>query len=197
MALAAESNVVADRLHLPVMPAEVCRLLCEGARRLVVDATIGTGGHAEVLLEASGATLFGLDRDPHALAAAGERLRRFGSRVVLRQADFAQIDSVLAETGLGAPDAILADLGMSTFALDDPARGFSFRHDGPLDMRMDPAAPLRAYDLLNEDGEDELARVIREFGEERAARRIARAIVEARRRQPLTTTAELRAVVER
>jgi 16S rRNA (cytosine1402-N4)-methyltransferase len=197
MALAAESNVVADRLHLPVMPAEVCRLLCEGERRLVVDATIGTGGHAEVLLEASGATLFGLDRDPHALTAAGERLRRFGSRVVLRQADFAQIDSVLAETGLGAPDAILADLGMSTFALDDPARGFSFRHDGPLDMRMDPAAPLRAYDLLNEDGEDELARVIREFGEERAARRIARAIVEARRRQPLTTTAELRAVVER
>jgi 16S rRNA (cytosine1402-N4)-methyltransferase len=197
MALAAESNAGADRLHLPVMPGEVRALLCEGERRLVVDATLGTGGHAEILLEHSGATLLGLDRDPRALEAAAERLRRFGSRLVLRQADFAEIDRVIADATLGTPDAILADLGMSTFALDDPARGFSFRNDGPLDMRMDPAAPLSAYDLLNEEGEDELERIIREFGEERAARRIARAIVEARRRRPLTTTAELRAVIER
>ena len=97
MALAAESNAGADRLHLPVMLAEVRALLCEGERRLVVDATLGTGGHAEILLEHSGATLLGLDRDPHALAAAAERLRRFGSRVVLRQADFAEIDRVIAE----------------------------------------------------------------------------------------------------
>ncbi len=197
MALAAESNAGADRLHLPVMPGEVRALLCEGERRFVVDATLGTGGHAESLLEHTGATLLGLDRDPHALKAAAERLGRFGSRVVLRQGDFAEIDRVIAEAALGAPDAILADLGMSTFALDDPARGFSFRNDGPLDMRMDPAAPLSAYDLLNEEGEDELERMMREFGEERAARRIARAIVEARRRRPLTTTAELRAVIER
>jgi 16S rRNA (cytosine1402-N4)-methyltransferase len=197
MALAAESNAGADRLHLPVMPGEVRALLCEGERRLVVDATLGTGGHAESLLEHTGATLLGLDRDPHALKAAAERLSRFGSRVVLRQGDFAEIDRAIAEAALGAPDAILADLGMSTFALDDPTRGFSFRNDGPLDMRMDPAAPLSAYDLLNEEGEDELERIIREFGEERAARRIARAIVEARRRRPLTTTAELRAVIER
>ena len=115
MALAAESNAGADRLHLPVMPAEVRGLLCEGERRLIVDATLGTGGHAETLLEASGATLLGLDRDPHALAAAGERLRRFGARVVLRQCDFAEIDRAIAEAALGAPDAILADLGMSTF----------------------------------------------------------------------------------
>ena len=152
MTLAAESNAGADRLHLPVMPAEVRGLLCESARRLIVDATLGTGGHAEMLLEVSGASLLGLDRDPHALAAAAERLRRFGSRVVLRQADFAEIDRAIAEAALGEPDAILADLGMSTFALDDPARGFSFRNDGPLDMRMDPAAPLSAYDLLNEEG---------------------------------------------
>ncbi len=195
--LAAESNARADRLHLPVMPGEVRDLLCEGERRLIVDATLGTGGHAEMLLEASDAVLLGLDRDPHALAAAAGRLGRFGSRVVLRQGDFAQLDRAIAEAALGAPDAILADLGMSTFALDDPGRGFSFRNDGPLDMRMDPAAPLSAYDLLNEEGEDELERVIREFGEERAARRIAKAIVEARRRRPLTTTAELRAVIER
>lgn len=197
MALAAESNAGADRLHLPVMPGEVRDLLCAGERRLIVDATLGTGGHAALVLEASGATLLGLDRDPHALEAAAERLGRYGSRVVLRQADFAEIDRVVAEAALGAPDAILADLGMSTFALDDPARGFSFRNEGPLDMRMDPAAALSAYDLLNEEGEDELARIIREFGEERAARRIARAIVEARRRRPLTTTTELRAVIER
>ena len=197
MALAAEANAGADRLHLPVMPGEVRDLLCAGERRLIVDATLGTGGHAELLLEASGAALLGLDRDPRALETAGERLRRFGSRVTLRHCDFAEIDRAVTEAGLGAPDAILADLGMSSFALDDPERGFSFRNEGPLDMRMDPAAPLSAYDLLNEEGEDELARIIREFGEERAARRIARAIVEVRRRRPLTTTTELRAVIER
>ena len=197
MALAAEANAGADRLHLPVMPGEVRDLLCAGERRLIVDATLGTGGHAELLLEASGAALLGLDRDPRALETAGERLRRFGSRVTLRHCDFAEIDRAVTEAGLGAPDAILADLGMSSFALDDPERGFSFRNEGPLDMRMDPAAPLSAYDLLNEEGEDELARIIREFGEERAARRIARAIVEVRRRRPLTTTTELRSVIER
>jgi 16S rRNA (cytosine1402-N4)-methyltransferase len=197
MALAAEANAGADRLHLPVMPGEVRDLLCAGERRLIVDATLGTGGHAEMLLEASDAALLGLDRDSRALETAGERLRRFGSRVTLRHCDFAEIDRAVAEAGLGAPDAILADLGMSSFALDDPERGFSFRNEGPLDMRMDPAAPLSAYDLLNEEGEDELARIIREFGEERAARRIARAIVEARRRRPLATTMELRAVIER
>ncbi|HEY2523887.1 MAG TPA: 16S rRNA (cytosine(1402)-N(4))-methyltransferase RsmH [Candidatus Binataceae bacterium] len=197
MALAAEANAGADRLHLPVMPGEVRDLLCAGERRLIVDATLGTGGHAEMLLEASGAALLGLDRDPRALETAGERLRRFGPRVTLRHCDFAEIERTVAEAGLGAPDAILADLGMSSFALDDPERGFSFRNEGPLDMRMDPTAPVSAYDLLNEEGEDELARIIREFGEERAARRIARAIVQARRRRPLVTTTELRAVVER
>ena len=169
MALAAESNAGTYRLHTPVMTAEVCGLLCENAPRLIVDATLGTGGHAEALLEASDATLLGLDRDPFALAAAAERLERFGSRTVLRQANFSDLGDVLNEAGLGAPDAILADLGMSSFALDDAARGFSFRSDGPLDMRMDPAAPIRAYDLVNEEGEDELVRIIREFGEERAA----------------------------
>ena len=197
MALAAESNAGGDRLHLPVMPGEVRALLCEGERRFVVDATLGTGGHAEILLEHSGATLLGLDRDPHALEAARRAASPFRIARDAAQGDFAEIDRVIAEAALGAPDAILADLGMSTFALDDPARGFSFRNDGPLDMRMDPAAALSAYDLLNEEGEDELERIIREFGEERAARRIARAIVEARRRRPLTTTAELRAVIER
>ncbi len=197
-ALAAETNAGAERQHLPVMRAEVRALLGERAPRLIVDATVGTGGHAEILLQASGdAVLLGLDRDSGALAAAAERLARFGSRAILRQGDFAGMERTLAEAGLGAPDAILADLGMSSFALDDPARGFSFRSDGPLDMRMDRAAPLRAYDLVNEESEDELARIIREFGEEHAARRIARAIVAARRSAPIASTAELRALVER
>jgi len=196
-ALAAESNAGAERLHLPVMSAEVRKLLCERALRLIVDATLGTGGHAEMLLENSDALLLGLDRDPGALAVAAERLSRFGPRVILRQDDFAGIDRALTDAGLGAPDAILADLGMSSFALDDPARGFSFRSDGPLDMRMDPAAPLRAYDLLNEESEDELTRIIRDFGEEHAARRIARTIVLTRRSAPIAGTAELRVLVER
>lgn len=196
MALAAESNPGAERLHVPAMLAEVRELLCAGGRRVMVDATLGTGGHAEALLE-TGATVIGIDRDPRAIETAHGRLERFGSRVILRHADFAEIDRVIEEAGFGAVDAILADLGMSSFALDDPSRGFSFRLDGPLDMRMDPAGSLKAYDLVNEEGEAELARIIREFGEERAARRIARAIVEARRRRPIETTAQLRAVIER
>jgi 16S rRNA (cytosine1402-N4)-methyltransferase len=197
MALAAESNLTSDRLHVPVMTAEVCALLCEGSRRVIVDATIGTGGHAEALLQASDAALIGLDRDPNALELAASRLARFGARVTLRHADFADIDSSINELAVGPVDAILADLGMSTFALDDPTRGFSFRQDGPLDMRMDPATPISAYDLVNEEGEDELARIIRDFGEDRNARRIARLIVDARRRGPLASTAELRAITER
>ncbi|HZO82010.1 MAG TPA: 16S rRNA (cytosine(1402)-N(4))-methyltransferase RsmH [Candidatus Binataceae bacterium] len=198
MGLAAESHPGTDRLHVPVMLSEVRALLCDRPRQLVVDATVGTGGHAEALLEAgAGGTLIGMDRDPRALEVAGTRLGRFGARVILRQADFAEVERVLGEAGFAAADAIFADLGMSSYALDDPARGFSFRFEGPLDMRMDPRGELRAYDLVNEEGEDELARIIREFGEERAARRIARAIVEARRRRPLETTTELRALIER
>jgi 16S rRNA (cytosine1402-N4)-methyltransferase len=197
MALAAESDAGSDRLHVPVMVAEVRELLCEGRRRVIIDATVGTGGHAEALLEAGDATLVGLDRDPRALEVAATRLARFGTRAVLVHADFAEIDRAINEVGTGPADAILADLGMSTFALDDPERGFSFRLDGPLDMRMDPGAGLKAYDLVNEEDEQELTRIIREFGEDRDARRIARAIVEARRRRPISTTAELRAVIER
>lgn len=197
MGLAAESGTRMDRLHQPVMLSEVRALLCDRPRGVVVDATVGTGGHAEALLEAGCETLVGMDRDPHALEMAAARLERFGRRAMLVHADFAEVGRVLGEKGLAAADAILADLGMSSYALDDPSRGFSFRSEGPLDMRMDPDSKLSAYDLVNEEGESDLARIIREFGEERAARRIARAIVEARRRRLLETTGELRAVIER
>jgi 16S rRNA (cytosine1402-N4)-methyltransferase len=124
-------------------------------------------------------------------------LAKFDDRVTLVQANFAEISSVMPEAGLDRADAILADLGMSTFALDDAARGFSFRLDGPLDMRMDERATLSARDLVNEEPEAELARIFREYGEERMPGRIARTIVEARRKRRIETTGELRALIER
>jgi len=190
-----ESNR-APRIHEPVMAAEVLSLVPAGAQRLV-DATLGTGGHALALLEHNlHANLLGLDWDRQALALAAVRLKSFGARVTLRHGNFATIAQALAHSGFGPADLILADLGLSSFALDDPTRGLSFMHDGPLDMRMDESNALRAYDLVNEESEAELARIIFELGEERASRRIARAIVEARRRRPLESTSELRLLIE-
>ena len=185
------------RMHVPVMVGEVRDLLCAHGPRVVVDATVGTGGHAAALLAATDAHLIGIDRDVDALALARERLGSFGTRVLLRHADFGDLAAVVQECGAEAVDAIVADLGMSSFALDDPARGFSFRFDGPLDMRMDRSQPLRAYDLVNEETEADLANLLHHWGEERAARRIARSVIDARRRRPIETTAELRAIVER
>ncbi len=186
----------AGRQHVAVMTEEVVRLVRACKPMTIVDATVGTGGHAEALLEATGAHLLGLDRDAEAISNAGARLERFGDRVTLRQADFRNVDAVLDECAMPWAGAILADLGMSSFALDDPARGFSFRFDGPLDMRMDQRQELCARDIVNEESEEELARIIAIYGEEHAARRIARALVEARRRRLLETTGELRAVIE-
>lgn len=184
--------------HEPVMLQEVSELLLANRPAIIVDATLGAGGHAETLLEHSACDrLIGIDRDAHALAAAGARLARFGDRAVLRQADFAALDSVLDELGIAQIGALLADLGMSSLALDDPARGFSFQSDGPLDMRMDQSQALSARDLVNEETEAELARIIRDYGEERHARRIARTIVAARRPRPIETTFQLRAIIER
>jgi 16S rRNA (cytosine1402-N4)-methyltransferase len=186
----------ASRQHEAVMVDEVVGLVRASKPLAVVDATVGTGGHAERILEATDAHLLGIDRDSDALALAATRLERFGSRVTLRRADFREVDAVLDQCGVPCVGAILADLGMSSFALGDQSRGFSFRLDGPLDMRMERDQQLRAYDIINEETEEGLARIIHTFGEERAARRIARAIVEARRRRPLETTVELRGVIE-
>ncbi|HLH77344.1 MAG TPA: 16S rRNA (cytosine(1402)-N(4))-methyltransferase RsmH [Candidatus Binataceae bacterium] len=186
----------APRIHEPVMAAEVLSLMPAGARR-VVDATLGTGGHALALLERNPhASLLGLDWDRQALALAAIRLKSFGARVTLRHGNFAAIAQAVAHSGFALADLIVADLGLSSFALDDPTRGLSFMHDGPLDMRMDESSPLRACDLVNEESEAELARIIFELGEERAARRIAHAIVETRRRRPLESTGELRLLIE-
>jgi len=186
----------ASRLHIAVMVEEVVALVRALNPMTVVDATVGTGGHAEALLLATDAHLLGIDRDAEALAAAADRLSGFGERVTLRQADFRDLPEVLDQSGMPFVNVVLADLGMNSFALDDGSRGFSFQHDGPLDMRMDQRQALSAHSLVNEEAEEELARVLLEYGEEHAARRIARAIVQARRRRPIATTGELRGVVE-
>jgi 16S rRNA (cytosine1402-N4)-methyltransferase len=149
------------------------------------------------MLRATKARMLGLDRDAAAIAVARDRLVEFGDRVVLERADFGDVAAVMKQHHFDRADAILADLGMSSYALDDPNRGFSFRLDGPLDMRMDDRQTLQAKDIVNEESAEELARIIYTYGEERGSRRIARMIVEARRRGPLTTTGELRAIVER
>jgi 16S rRNA (cytosine1402-N4)-methyltransferase len=149
------------------------------------------------MLRATKARMLGLDRDAAALAVARDRLVEFGDRVTLERADFGEIIDVMRRHHFEGADAILADLGMSSYALDDPQRGFSFRLDGPLDMRMDDRQPLQAKDIVNEESAEELARIIYTYGEERGSRRIARMIVEARRRGPIETTGELRAIVER
>jgi len=182
--------------HEPVMVGEVLSFLRPEEGKLILDATVGTGGHAEAIL-ARGACLIGLDRDPEALGLARRRLSRFGEKVRLFHANFRDLKRVLAGLGAAGVDGVLFDLGVSWLQLSRPARGFSFREEGPLDMRMDPTQPLSAADLVNRLPEGELARLLREYGEERYAHRIARAIVQARKRAPLRTTGELARLVAR
>ncbi len=163
----------------------------------MIDGTVGMGGHAEAILERSGedVRLLGLDLDPEAVDRARARLGRYGDRVRLRRASFADLGAIAAEEGVAAARSILLDLGVSSYQLDEAGRGFSFSADEPLDMRLDPTSgPTRptAAALLNELPEAELARVIFEYGDERHARRIARAIVH---RRPLATTGDLVAAV--
>ena len=180
--------------HEPVLLGVVVAWLRPRPGACLVDATVGLGGHASALLSAApGAVLLGLDRDPDALARARARLAPRGERIVLRQGSFADAAQAIKDNGWSdGADAILVDLGVSSLQLDDPARGFSFRSDGPLDMRMDPSAPLDAASVVNEWPEADLARIIADYGEEPRARAVARAIVRAR---PLATTADLSRVV--
>ncbi len=181
--------------HLPVLTGPVVELLAPAAPGLVIDATVGLGGHAEALLRAEpGFRLVGLDRDPVALARAGERLREFSDRVRLVESAFDQLPAILDRLQLEPPSAILADLGCSSLQLDTPERGFSFQSDGPLDMRMGAAGPTAA-DLLETADWEELVRILRDYGEERHARAISRAIVARRGDAPLRTTGELSGLV--
>ena len=181
--------------HIPVLRDEVVSLFASVPPGVLVDATVGGGGHASALLETyRELRLVGLDRDPAALAAAGARLSSFGDRVTLARSPFSVLETVLDELGLGQEplSGVLFDLGVSSPQLDLAERGFSFRSDGPLDMRMDPSAPVTAADLVNDLPEDELAALFRDNGEGRLSGRIARAVVGAR---PLTSTKQLADVV--
>jgi len=188
--------------HVPVLLDRCVELLspaltrqhADGEGAVLVDATLGAGGHAErFLTELPGLRLIGLDRDPDALWIAGERLAQFGDRVMLVRTRYDGIEQVLDETGYwtGKVDGILFDLGVSSMQLDRASRGFSYSADAPLDMRMDPDAELTAAQIINTYDEKTLARVLREFGEERFAGRIAAHIVRRRAQRPFTSTGEL------
>jgi 16S rRNA (cytosine1402-N4)-methyltransferase len=184
-------------LHAPVLVDQVVRWLTPvPPGSWIVDGTVGLGGHAAALLDrATESRLLGLDRDADALALAASRLARFGPRCVLRHADFRDLDGEARACGAVPAHAVLLDLGVSSFQLGRSGRGFSFQGDEPLDMRFDTRQPLTAAELLRRTPEGELAQLLRAYGEEPAARRIARRLAQARARAPIRTTRELAALV--
>ncbi|WP_020573423.1 16S rRNA (cytosine(1402)-N(4))-methyltransferase RsmH [Actinopolymorpha alba] len=189
-------NPTADQpIHVPVMIERVVDLLAPALARpgtVVVDTTLGLGGHAEALLrECPETRLIGLDRDPQAIAAAGARLAPFGDRATLVHAVYDEITAVLARLGIGRIDGVLFDLGVSSLQLDETARGFAYSREAPLDMRMDPTTGPTAADVLNTYSASDLARILREYGEERYARRISEAIVRERQVAPFVTSERL------
>lgn len=193
-----------DAGHRPVLVDEALRYLEPERGGLFVDATVGLGGHAEALLEAAdGVRLVGVDRDRRALERAGARLRRHGDRARLVEGRFGELRRLVAEALPDGPPegpgearvaGVLADLGVSSFQIDTPERGFSFRFEAPLDMRMGPGGPT-AEEIVNRYPEADLARIFKDYGEERQARRIARALVAAREEAPVRTTSRLRELI--
>jgi 16S rRNA (cytosine1402-N4)-methyltransferase len=185
--------------HRPVLLEAVTELMAPRPGSTLVDATLGAGGHAERLLEALGpdGRLLGIDKDPAALRLATERLERFGDSFVPLAGDHTDLAGLLRAAGAFAVDGILFDLGVSSMQLDDPARGFSFREDGPLDMRMDPGAGESAAELVARLDAAQLQDLLRRFGEERRAAAIAREIVRRRESEPIVRTRQLAELVER
>ncbi len=180
--------------HIPVMPAEVLSALAPRDGGIYLDGTFGGGGTAQAILGAAQCTLWAIDRDPDAIARGAGLAARYPGRLHLVHGNFADLLALLAAHGVTALDGVVLDLGVSSFQLDDPARGFSFRTEGPLDMRMDRAGPTAA-ELVNTVPERALADILFTFGEERASRRIARAIVAARALAPIETTARLAEII--
>lgn len=192
--MSASSGAVPANGHTPVLYQNVLNALNLHAGGHYIDGTVGAGGHAAGILECSSpdGRLLGLDRDPNALELAKFRLEPFGDRVSLRHASYTAMDNEAFALGWDGVDAILLDLGLSSMQLEDPKRGFSFRFDGPLDMRFDPEGDFMADELVNHMPQDELADVIKRYGEEPRARAIAEVIVQAR---PLKTTLQLAEVI--
>ena len=181
--------------HVPVLRDRCVALLAPALSApgaVVVDGTLGMGGHSEALLAACpGAVLVGIDRDPQALDLAGRRLAPFGERVHLVHAVYDELPDVLRERRIGAVQGVLLDLGVSSLQLDEAARGFAYSVDAPLDMRMDPTTGRTAAEVLNTASVTDLTRILREYGEERFAKRIAEAVVRERATEPFTTSARL------
>ena len=183
--------------HIPVMTAEVLQHLRPEQGGLFVDCTVGLGGHSRALLEAGASRVIGFDRDLDALARARDTLAPWGDRVELIHADYRAIGDELDSRRIAHVDGTLADLGVSSMQFDEPGRGFSFQRDEPLDMRMDRSGGDTAADLIATADERDLADAIFQYGEERFSRRIARALVEARRESPVVTTGRLATIVRR
>ena len=181
--------------HLPVLPLEVAQWMNAQPGECIIDGTLGGGGHSEIFLEAK-ATVLGIDRDPQAIAHASKRLQRFGLAFQPWQANYSQMADHPGLSDGRKADGILLDIGVSSHQLDSAARGFSFQKDGPLDMRMGPNAPRTAAELVNEESETEIIRILREFGEEPQARRIAQLIVQRRAVKPFTRTGDLAGTIE-
>lgn len=195
----------ANALHTPVMVERCLELLAPAIESsphrtpLIIDATVGMGGHTEAFLRTfPSAQVIGIDRDPAAIELASERLAQFGTRFTAVHATYDQVPQVLAEHGeVSGADAIFFDLGMSSLHIDDVQRGFSYMSDAALDMRMDTSCGVTAAELLESISESELTQILKRYGDERYASRIARAISERRRTNPVSTTAELAALVEK
>jgi len=184
-------------IHTPVMLQEVIDYLNLKSGQIIVDATLGLGGHSRRIAQVLGdaGTLVGIDRDQESLAAARESLGEDARNMRLAKGNFSDLDSILKGLNIAAIDGIVFDLGISSFQLQDPARGFSFQSDGPLDMRLDRDSYISAYDLVNNLNEEEISHLLQTFGQERWHNRIARLLVQERQRHPISTTGQLSEIV--
>ena len=189
-----EENAAAEFHHVTVLRQEAVEALLPAEGRVLVDATLGGGGHSELMLE-RGATVWGIDQDPAARKAARKRLAAYGERLHIVPGNFRNAATLLRAEGVEQVDGLLADIGISSPQVDQAGRGFSFLAEGPLDMRMNPAAPRSAADIVNTAAESELADILWQYGEERASRAIARRIVQERAKAPITTTTQLAALI--
>ncbi|MDD2689899.1 MAG: 16S rRNA (cytosine(1402)-N(4))-methyltransferase RsmH [Candidatus Omnitrophica bacterium] len=187
------------KFHIPVMLKEVLDYLTLSPGKIIVDATIGTGGHSKEILERilPGGRLIGIDRDQESLSVCRERLREYGNSCEFVHGNFVDTDIILERLNINKIDGILFDLGISSFQLEDPHRGFSFQQDGPLDMRLDRDSYISAYDLINNLNEEEISDLLWMFGQERWHNRIAHLLVEEREKHPIATTQQLANIVFR
>jgi len=191
------SRLVEQKFHTPVMLQEILDYLDLRPGKIIVDATIGTAGHSKAILERilPGGRLIGIDRDEESLAVSKERLLEFSDCCEFVHGNFVDLDTILKSLNTKKVDGVIFDLGISSFQLEDPHRGFSFQNEGPLDMRLDRNSYISAYDLVNNLNEDEISTLLWNFGQERWHNRIAHLLVQERERQPISTTLQLANIV--